>query len=416
VGAAAAGGAAGACLRRGVRRRKRGYGDAHGAKETKQQDTDGASSSSSSSSSPSSRYNNPKNGEGGGGFGAAVTAAAGGILSSVSRGPPLRREQQKQPDSNNKTDAAAAKKKRMGRKEPRYIPRRKHKTFREAVRHLISGACAGALAKSLEAPVDRVKIMMQCSADRFSYSAAMGRVRNIVTSEGLPGLWKGNLPVLCRVVPYAAINFAVHDLVSGVLSEDGESLRPHMKFISGAIAGATSTISTYPLDTVRARMAVSTKGVNRTVIATLRDGWMRGGNWCGLYAGLTPSLCGIIPYSGTTWLCFETFKEVALRRKGLSRDGDLPSLELAAFGGLSAIIGQIVSYPLDVCRRRMQTASRAGVTLSMVSVLRGIYQQEGLHGLYKGISVNFVKAPIAHGISFATYHALKKKMAEQKWP
>jgi hypothetical protein len=29
------------------------------------------------------------------------------------------------------------------------------------------------------------------------------------------------------------------------------------------------------------------------------------------FQGLTPTLLGIVPYSGTTWLCYETLKDYA---------------------------------------------------------------------------------------------------------
>ena len=304
-----------------------------------------------------------------------------------------------------------------------YVPVKRFKTAREAVRHLTSGALAGALAKCLEAPVDRIKIIIQVSPERFSYVAAARTTRDIIAREGVRGLWKGNTPVLARVVPYAAINFAAHDFVAGLLSEDGELLSLQMKFVAGAVAGMTSTLITYPLDMVRARMAVAPRGCEATtnMWKTLRGVWRTSGI-SGLYAGLTPSLIGIVPYSGTTWMCFNTFKERLARYKGAMEGCDpakvkLTPFEHAVLGGTSAVIGQVVSYPLDVCRRRMQTANRAGfVALTMAGTFRDTLAKEGIRGLYKGLSVNLVKAPITHGISFATYHQIKDGLEKRNWP
>jgi solute carrier family 25 protein 42 len=255
------------------------------------------------------------------------------------------------------------------------------------------------------------------SPERFSFARGARITRDILEREGVRGLWKGNSTVLARTLPYAAINFAMHDLVAGLLSEDGERLRVEQKFAAGAVAGMCSTTVTYPLDMVRARMAVAPRGSPSTVMSTMRGIYRRSG-LRGLYAGLTPSLCGIIPYSGTTWMCFNSFKEALAIRKGQDpAHAHLSGLEHAVLGGVSAIIGQAVSYPLDTCRRRMQTARVAGgVTMSMVGVLRDIFAKEGFHGLYKGLTVNFVKAPIAHGISFASYHHIKQEMAARDWP
>ena len=58
--------------------------------------------------------------------------------------------------------------------------------------HLIAGAVAGATAKTVEAPLDRVKIIFQVSKSRFSFRAAARQMVAIASAEGVQGLWKGN--------------------------------------------------------------------------------------------------------------------------------------------------------------------------------------------------------------------------------
>ena len=58
--------------------------------------------------------------------------------------------------------------------------------------HLIAGAVAGATAKTVEAPLDRVKIIFQVSKSRFSFRAAARQMVAIASNEGIQGLWKGN--------------------------------------------------------------------------------------------------------------------------------------------------------------------------------------------------------------------------------
>ncbi|PRD35119.1 UNVERIFIED_CONTAM: slc25a42 [Trichonephila clavipes] len=69
------------------------------------------------------------------------------------------------------------------------------------------------------------------------------------------------------------------------------------------------------------------------------------------------------------------------------------------------MLGQSASYPLDIVRRRMQTASLTGSEYSTIrSTINKVISEEGLiKGLYKGLSLNWIKGPIAVGISFTTF-------------
>jgi solute carrier family 25 protein 42 len=77
-----------------------------------------------------------------------------------------------------------------------------------AVESLIAGGTAGAIAKSVIAPADRVKIMYQVDPNRpFSLSAAVKTAKDIVRTEGVLGLWRGNGVMMARVIPYAGVSF-----------------------------------------------------------------------------------------------------------------------------------------------------------------------------------------------------------------
>lgn len=82
------------------------------------------------------------------------------------------------------------------------------------------------------------------------------------------------------------------------------------------------------------------------------------------------------------------------------------------FGAISGMLGQSTSYPLDIVRRRMQTSAITGYhCTSILGTFRKIYKEEGLRkGFFKGLSMNWIKGPIAVGISFATYDHVKETL------
>jgi solute carrier family 25 protein 42 len=86
-------------------------------------------------------------------------------------------------------------------------------------------------------------------------------------------------------------------------------------------------------------------------------------------------------------------------------------LERLLFGAIAGLFGQSASYPLDIVRRRMQT--RPGYT-SILQTMRKVLREEGvMHGLYKGLSLNWIKGPISVGVSFTTFDYVYKFLLER---
>ena len=102
---------------------------------------------------------------------------------------------------------------------------------------LISGAAAGTAAKSVVAPLDRVKLLFQVSRERFSLHAALKKGITLTQSEGAASLWKGNTAVVLRVVPATAVNYAAYVDAKMRLKEAGVS-GWSASFTAGAVAGA----------------------------------------------------------------------------------------------------------------------------------------------------------------------------------
>lgn len=80
-------------------------------------------------------------------------------------------------------------------------------------------------------------------------------------------------------------------------------------------AGVTAVAFTYPLDTIRARLAFQVHGEHLyNGIAQCASHICREeGGIRGLYRGFTPTICGMIPYAGLSFYCFESFKYLCMK-------------------------------------------------------------------------------------------------------
>jgi solute carrier family 25 phosphate transporter 23/24/25/41 len=114
-----------------------------------------------------------------------------------------------------------------------------------------AGALSGAIAKTITAPLDRVKILLQVKGGlqqgAIAQAARSGSLLKSLIAvgqqEGILGYWKGNLPQVLRVVPYSAAQLYSYEIFKQVLTdkETGELNVPR-RLAAGAAAGMTATI------------------------------------------------------------------------------------------------------------------------------------------------------------------------------
>jgi hypothetical protein len=341
----------------------------------------------------------------------------------------------------------------------------------DLMKRMIAGGLAGMAAKTLTAPIDRIKILFQVTSRQFSFHSASQLFVDVWRTEGPAALWRGNNAQLLRVFPYAGIQFACYDFYKGKIRNlSSTALSPGSSFsavenlFAGAFAGATSVAITYPLDCLRARLAVEEGKVSRfTGLGdAIRSMYAREGV-AGFYRGVTPTLLGILPYAG---FAFAANDALRARASVGGESGEVSVITKLVCGGLSGLVAQSLTYPLDVIRRRQQTegyvtsnlssssssgsgggvvagtrrAAKEVVARAIGTVAAGtegaaaaaqiavprvaaemriltmretaalILRTDGPRGLFKGLAVNWVKAPVAIGVSFTLFDWFKEQL------
>ncbi|XP_032672617.1 mitochondrial coenzyme A transporter SLC25A42 isoform X3 [Odontomachus brunneus] len=272
---------------------------------------------------------------------------------------------------------------------------------------LLSGAIAGALAKTTIAPLDRTKINFQISKQPYSARAAVQFLVKAMRTEGLLSLWRGNSATMIRIVPYSAVQFTAHEQWKRILRVNGsERKKPWASFLAGSLAGVTSQTMTYPLDMMRARMAVTVKAEYKTLRQVF---WRiyRDEGILAYYRGFNATILGAIPYAGCSFFTYDFLKNLMA-----VYTVPIPGFSTSLIcGGIAGVVGQTSSYPLDIVRRRMQTSAIKGQHYHTIkSTIVKIYTEEGIMAFYKSLSMNWVKGPIAVGVSFATHDAIRHKL------
>ena len=217
------------------------------------------------------------------------------------------------------------------------------------------------------------------------------------------------------------------------------------QFIAGSLAGVTSVLFTYPLDLLRVRMAYEVKQVGKSrpgLISTCSQiynepaaGQARGLSFkiMNFYRGFMPTVAGMIPYAGLSFYTHHIATEFCRysplvthwTRAPLDFDPNANDLTPAqrrilekpplntwaelACGGISGLVAQTGSYPLEVIRRRMQVGGLLNpeVFVSFMDTVKDIYRVKGFKGFYVGLSIGYIKVAPLMATSFAVYDRMK---------
>ncbi len=113
-------------------------------------------------------------------------------------------------------------------------------------------------------------------------------------------------------------------------------------------------------------------------------------------------------------LAFFIFTKVKLKIK--ERRSDLAGKHWVDFCvGMLAPLGQIVSYPLDAIKRRVQgqgmLLQSGEITQRLtVSQMARVMWAEGLTSFYKGCTLNLIKSPLSSGTSWMIKNAVNRSL------
>lgn len=296
--------------------------------------------------------------------------------------------------------------------------KRKGITGEDLAIQIVSGGSAGAISRTLMAPLERVKVLLQVQdvsmvPVKDQYKGIWDCLVRIPREQGAWAFWRGNGVNVARMIPNSAIKFSTFDAYKRVAFPEGEKeYSSHelffRKMVCGALSGISTLLPVYPMDLVRTRLAadVATERQYKGMFDCFQK-TIQSEGYPGLYKGLFISLAGIIPYLAISLSLYDTLKDAVKERKMHFWSSPVG---LVALGSVSAIVSQTVAYPLDTIRRHMQVSGGIGQKArykGTLDCINKIYKTAGLGGFYRGVLANGLRAAPQTGIEFACYDMVR---------
>merc|ERR1712039_661175 len=125
------------------------------------------------------------------------------------------------------------------------------------------GGVSGAVAKTLTAPIERIKLVVQTqdanpkirSGEVPRYTGIVDCGSRILKEQGMSRFWDGNFTNCIRYFPTQAFNLAFKDTFKKMFPKNDFAKFFGANLVSGGLAAAGSLTIVYPLDYARTRLA-----------------------------------------------------------------------------------------------------------------------------------------------------------------
>ena len=290
---------------------------------------------------------------------------------------------------------------------------RPERTTQKYVKLVAIGGIAGASAKTFVAPLERLRIMAQTGASKNAFDT----LASIYATEGVRGYWRGNFINCARIFPARGILFSSNDFYVNLAEKTAgvSRKRPELLFACGSLAGITATVTTYPLDVVRTRIAGrSVVGSNYSggiVQAVERIRSTEG--LAGFYRGAGPTVLGALPYEGIKFSVFGMLK--SREPSWVKESGAAASVAYKlGTGAVAGTCAGLFMFPNDTVRRLLQMqgsdASFPQRYSSALDCWKQIYTEYGVARFYRGIGPYLLRMVPNSAIQFGTFEAIKQHL------
>lgn len=279
-------------------------------------------------------------------------------------------------------------------------PKVKKSKAAQLLSDLLIGGSVGAVSKTIMAPVERIKLLMQTqdsnpaviSGEVERYKSIGDCFNRVKAEQGMKAFWRGNLVNCLRYAPQQGSALAFNDLLNNMFpnySHKTDFWKSFgVKLVSGGLAGAVANTICYPFDFARTRLASDVKkgkgqfnGIWDCISTTVKKQGITG-----LYTGWSVTCAGAFVYRAGQLGCFKQIQDMNPYKNDKGTLGAISSF-LAVTTARTVIMP--FNYPFDTVRRRMMLQSEKPVSERLYSGSFDCYfkimKKEGFKGMYKGM-------------------------------
>uniref|UniRef100_A0A672JCB0 Calcium-binding mitochondrial carrier protein SCaMC-1-like n=1 Tax=Salarias fasciatus TaxID=181472 RepID=A0A672JCB0_SALFA len=174
----------------------------------------------------------------------------------------------------------------------------------------LAGSLAGATAQTAIYPMEVLKTRLTLRKTG-QYSGIFDCAKKILKKEGVKAFYKGYLPNILGIIPYAGIDLAVYESLKNLwLSHYAkDTANPGILVLlgCGTLSSTCGQLASYPLALVRTRMQAqaSLEGSEQLPMTKLVKNILEKDGFFGLYRGILPNFMKVLPAVSISYVVYE---------------------------------------------------------------------------------------------------------------
>ncbi|CAB1323957.1 unnamed protein product [Coregonus sp. 'balchen'] len=174
----------------------------------------------------------------------------------------------------------------------------------------IAGSLAGASAQTAIYPMEVMKTRLTLRKTG-QYSGMFDCAKKILKKEGVKAFYKGYVPNILGIIPYAGIDLAVYESLKNAwlarYAKDTANPGILVLLACGTISSTCGQLASYPLALIRTRMqaAASIEGSEQMTMNHLVKKILEKEGFFGLYRGILPNFMKVIPAVSISYVVYE---------------------------------------------------------------------------------------------------------------
>ncbi|KAL4241064.1 hypothetical protein ACF0H5_001842 [Mactra antiquata] len=289
---------------------------------------------------------------------------------------------------------------------------------------VIAGTTSSIVARATTQPFDVFKIRFQLQEEPISITSSSSKYQSlyqafrcIIKDEGFTALWKGHVPAQMLSVGYGIVQFTVFEMVTKhtwqTLPEKYKTdYKPIVHSICGGLSACLATISVQPVDVIRTRFVAQGEPKIYSSFYHASKSIIQTEGIHGFYKGLTPAILGVAPQMGLQFGFYALFQNIWNDAFRLPKGHHPGKIESLICGSGSGFVSKLITYPLDLTKKRLQiqgfeearrSFGRVSKYTGLIHCVKCLVKEEGYRGLYKGLCPSLLKAVFVSGTIFFVY-------------